>query len=136
MSPATGSATRGTSAMTCSPRSKNPPTVTCWTGKNSSISRSTRSATSSKRSSQTSRPGESCTPTIVALWTPSPKPSQPSSHYTSTNWPVNKPHGKENAKLLMREGKLVPHDSLYVVYKVCYTVDRHAFGRSSNNDEI
>src|SRR3954469_16915815 len=77
--------------MTCSPRSKNPPTVTCWTGKKSSISRSTRSATSSSKSSQTSRPGESCTPTIGAPWTPSPKPSQLSSHYTSTNWPVNKP---------------------------------------------
>ncbi|MCA1705335.1 MAG: transposase family protein [Actinobacteria bacterium] len=34
--PATGWATKGMSATTCSPPSKNPLTGTCWTGKKSS----------------------------------------------------------------------------------------------------
>jgi hypothetical protein len=71
---------------------KNPPTETCWTGKKSSTSRSTKSVTSSNRSSRTSKPGESCILTIGAHWTRSPRPSQPSSLYTSTNWALNKPH--------------------------------------------
>jgi hypothetical protein len=81
--PATGPATRDTSALACSLLSRSRPTGTCWTARKRSTPRSTRSAMSSNRSSRTLRPGGSCTPTTGDHSTRSPRRSQPLSAYIS-----------------------------------------------------
>ena len=57
--------------------SRSPKAANYRIGRKSSISKSTRSATSSSRSSRISRPGGSCIPTTVGRWQHFPKPSQP-----------------------------------------------------------
>src|SRR5947209_18794751 len=62
---------------------KKPPYAISWTGKRNSTPRSTRSDGSSSRSSPTSKPGASYTPTTGDRSTRSPPRSQPLSRSTS-----------------------------------------------------
>lgn len=81
---------------------RKPPAVNYWTGKKNSTQQSTKSATSSNRSSRTTRPGGACSPTTADHYAPTQPPSTRSGHSTSSNFVLHKPHCAGGASSLIR----------------------------------
>src|SRR5918997_7057541 len=87
----TPSATKVTSEPASPPRTANQPEDSYSTGKKSSTPQSIRLATSSNARSLISRLGSACTPTTADLSAPTPQPSTPFEHSTSSNYVSHKP---------------------------------------------
>src|ERR687894_3282343 len=84
-------ATKATSEPASLPRTANQPEDSFSTGKKNSTPQAIRLATSSNARSLISRLGSVCTPTTADLSAPTPRPSTPSEHSTSSNYVSHKP---------------------------------------------